>query len=229
MEQLKQVVRGHEQQCVEALFELFRFRSDDYEADTVPVEHGQWGMDLFNPASLKQFGIRAGSGAAAGGIAGLAIDAITGGMSLGAAAVLGATLGALWSSFETHGRRLADVFRGYTELRVHEATLKLLAAREIDLVRALLRRGHASQENIRLKAEAESRRVEWASRPLPDVLVEARIHPEWSRLYSCSPSPPFNPGRSYARAQLADGMCALLTESESMRSIQPRSPSYLQP
>ena len=84
----------------------------------MPVERGQWGMDLFNPASLKQFGIRAGGGAAAGGMAGLAIDAVTGGLSLGAAAVLGATLGALWSSFESHGRRIADVFRGYTELRV---------------------------------------------------------------------------------------------------------------
>ena len=57
MEQLKQAVRGREQQCVAALLELFRFRPDDYEADTVPVERGRWGMDLLNPASLKQFGI----------------------------------------------------------------------------------------------------------------------------------------------------------------------------
>jgi hypothetical protein len=216
MDQLKQAVRGREQQCVQALLELFRFRPDDYEADIVPVEQGQWGMDLFNPVSLKEFGIRAGSGAAAGGIAGLAIDAVTGGMSLGAAAVLGATLGALWSSFETHGRRLADVFRGYTELRVQEATLKLLAAREVDLIQALLRRGHASQDKVRLKAEAESKRAEWVSAPLPDVLLEARIHPEWSRLNDgLTPNAAV---RSQAQGRLADIFMSVLTGPESGRN-----------
>src|SRR5512144_1887305 len=213
MDQLKQAVRGREQQCVQALLELFRFRPDDYEADIVPVEQGQWGMDLFNPVSLKEFGIRAGSGAAAGGIAGLAIDAVTGGMSLGAAAVLGATLGALWSSFETHGRRLADVFRGYTELRVQEATLKLLAAREVDLIQALLRRGHASQDKLRLKAEAETRRAEWGLRPLPDVLLEARIRPEWSRLNDgLTPNAAV---RSQAQGRLSDIFMSVLTGPES--------------
>jgi uncharacterized protein DUF3482/50S ribosome-binding GTPase len=208
MDQLKQAVRERERQCVAALLELFRFRPDDYEADAVPLERGQWGMDLFNPASLKEFGIRAGSGAAAGGIAGLAIDAMTGGMSLGAAAVLGATLGALWGGFATHGRRLADVFRGYTELRVEEATLRLLATREMDLVQALLRRGHASQDKVRLKAEAESKRAEWTSRPLPDVLLEARIRPEWSRLNEHSS--PSDGARSHALRRLADVFTAVL-------------------
>jgi Domain of unknown function (DUF3482)/50S ribosome-binding GTPase len=216
MEQLKEAVRSRERQCVTALFELFRFRPDDYEADAVPVEQGQWGMDLFNPASLKQFGIRAGSGAAAGGIAGLAIDAITGGLSLGAAAVLGATLGALWSSFESHGRRIADVFRGYTELRVQEATLKLLAARELDLTQALLRRGHASQDKLRLKAEDESKRTQWASGPLPDVLLEARVHPEWSRL--STGSTPTGAARSQAPARLADVFMSVLTEPRAATS-----------
>jgi Domain of unknown function (DUF3482) len=183
---------------------------------------------LFNPASLKQFGIRAGSGAAAGGIAGLAIDAITGGMSLGAAAALGATLGALWGSFETHGRRIADVFRGYTELRVQEATLKLLAAREMDLIQALLRRGHASQDKVHLKAEAESKRAEWASRPLPEALLEARIHPDWSRLNDRSPTAQSDPERLRTQARLADTIATLLTGSEPS-SVQPRFPSYLQP
>ena len=212
MEQVRQAVRGREQQCVAALLELFRFRPDDYEADTIPVERGQWGMDLFNPASLRQFGIRAGGGAAAGGMAGLAIDAVTGGLSLGAAAVLGATLGALWSSFESHGRRIADVFRGFTELRVEETTLKLLAAREMELIQALLRRGHASQDRIRLKAAAESKRAEWASGPLPDVLREARIHPQWSRLNESSPAS--DGARSRAQGQLAEELMSVLTGAE---------------
>jgi GTPase Era involved in 16S rRNA processing len=182
VDRLQRTVRRREQDCVDALIEVFRFRADDYEADSVPVERGLWGLDLFNPASLKQFGIRAGGGAAAGGLAGLALDAMTGGLSLGAAAALGATLGAFWGSFESHGRRFADRLRGFTELRLQEPTLRLLAVRQIELVQALLRRGHASQDKIRLQAEAELQRKAWASQRLPDVLLEARVHPEWSRL-----------------------------------------------
>jgi small GTP-binding protein len=212
MEELKQAVRTREQQSVTALLELFRFGPGDYEAESIPVAQGQWGIDLFNPASLRQFGIRAGTGAAAGGIAGLAVDAMTGGLSLGAAAALGATLGALWSSFETHGRRVAEVFRGYTELRVQEATLKLLAARELELIDALLRRGHASQEKIRLAAEADAKRRAWASAPLPDVLQEARVHPEWSRLNDRAPS--LSSDRAAALHRLADVIMGLLAEPD---------------
>ena len=180
---MQQAVREREQACVRALMALFRFRPDDYEADTVPLADGQWGLDLFHPASLKRFGISAGGGAAAGGLAGLAIDALTGGLSLGAAAVLGASVGAVWGSLRSHGERLADVFRGYTRLRVKDETLRLLAVRQIDLVQALLRRGHASQEKVRLAAQAAAGRDPWVKDKLPGVLEEARLHPEWSRLH----------------------------------------------
>jgi small GTP-binding protein len=179
---IKQAVRDREQACVDDLLQLFRFRPDDYEADAVPVEHGRWDLDLFSPAALRRFGIRAGGAAAAGGLAGLAIDAMTGGLSLGAAAALGATLGAAWGGLQEHGRRLADVFRGFTRLRIEDATLRLLAAREIDLVQALLRRGHASQDRIRLQQQALSARKPWATDRLPDGLEAARQHPEWSSL-----------------------------------------------
>lgn len=182
LERLKQIVRQREQRCVSALLDLFRFDEDDYQENALPIRGGQWGPDLFSPASLRDFGIRAGSGAAAGAAAGLAVDAMTGGLSLGAAAVLGATLGALWSSFGSHGRRLVDVFRGYTELRVADETLRLLAARQAELIAALLRRGHASQEKLRLKDEAQARRSVWVSEPLPEEIEDARFHPEWSSL-----------------------------------------------
>ncbi|QBQ54078.1 DUF3482 domain-containing protein [Nitrosococcus wardiae] len=188
MESLKQAVRKREQQCVDDLLELFRFRTDDYESDILPIEEGQWGLDLFSPASLKQFGIRAGSGAAAGGMAGLAVDAMTGGLSLGAAAALGAALGALWSGSRTHGKRLADRLRGFTELRVNEATLRLLAVRQIDLVQALLRRGHASQEKIHLSAKSEVGKKVWMAQKLPDSLEQARLNPSWSRLGNPDPT-----------------------------------------
>jgi hypothetical protein len=188
MESFKQAVRDREQQCVRALLELFRFRLDDYETDVVPIDEGQWGLDLFNPASLRRFGVRAGGGAAAGGMAGLAVDAMTGGLSLGAGAALGATLGALWGSFESHGRRMVDYVRGYTELRVQDATLRLIAVRQIELIQALLRRGHASQDKIRVRGETEATRRAWASTALPEVLQKAKTHPEWSRLSAVSPA-----------------------------------------
>ena len=181
MESLKQTVREREQQCVDALLELYRFRLDDYDIETLPIEDGQWGLDLFNPASMKQFGVRAGGGAAAGGVAGLAIDAVTGGLSLGAGAALGAAIGALLSSSRTHGKRLADRMRGFTELRVSDATLRLLAVRQIELVRALLRRGHASRDKIRLNFKGTEKKA-WMSLKLPLVLETVKVHPTWSRL-----------------------------------------------
>lgn len=179
---LQQVVREREQACVTDLLALFRFRSDDYEADALPIAGGRWGLDLFSPASLKRFGLKAGGGAAAGGLAGLAIDAMTGGLSLGAAAAVGATVGAVWGTVRTHGQRLAHVFRGYTELRIEDETVKLLALRQLELVQALLARGHASQDKVRLAAGAVADRGRWAAEALPEELELARAHPEWSRL-----------------------------------------------
>jgi GTPase Era involved in 16S rRNA processing len=182
MARLEQAVRDHEQRCVDDLLALFRFRPEDYEADVLPIEDGRWGVDLFNPASLKQFGVHAGGGAAAGGLAGLAVDAMVGGLSLGAAAAIGAAIGALWGSAESHGRWLADAVRGYTRLSVADNALRVLMIRELELVRALLRRGHASQDKIRLAVRAEEGRTDWAKRALPEVLDDARLHPDWSHL-----------------------------------------------
>jgi small GTP-binding protein len=220
VERLKEAVRGREQECVAGLLELFRFRADDYEADAIPVADGRWGVDLFSPESLRLFGVRAGSGAAAGGLAGLAIDAMTGGLSLGAAAALGATAGALWSTLQSHGRRLVDVFRGYTRLSVNEQTLRLLALRGLDLVQALLRRGHASQETIRLRARAEADRATWLSGPLPGPLLEARLFPHWSRLHPSNRGMvPADAGRSAARDALTGVLAGLLR-----RPLRPTQP-----
>jgi hypothetical protein len=181
MESLRQLVCDREQQCVDALLELYRFHLDDYAIEALPIENGHWGMDLFNPASMKQFGIHAGGGAAAGGMAGLAVDAMTGGVTLGTGAAIGAAIGALWSSSRTHGKRLADLARGFTELRVNDETLRLLAVRQIELVQALLRRGHASRDKIRIHSKDASKKA-WMRLKLPTVLEKAKVNPAWSRL-----------------------------------------------
>jgi small GTP-binding protein len=179
---LQQLVRDREQACVVDLLALFRFHPNDYEADALPIAGGRWGFDLFSPVSLKRFGLQAGGGAAAGGVAGLAIDAMTGGLSLGAAAAVGATIGAVWGTVRTHGQRLAHVFRGYSELRIQDETLKLLALRQLELVQALLSRGHASQDRVRLAAGVVAGPGRWAAEAVPEELELARAHPEWSRL-----------------------------------------------
>jgi len=216
VESLKQAVRDRERRCVAALLEMYRFRTDDYEADLVPLEGGQWGLDLFSPESLKDFGVRAGGGAVAGGLTGLAVDAMTGGLSLGAAAAIGATIGGLYGTFESHGKRIADTLRGYTALHVQTDTLRLLALRQMRLIHALLRRGHASVDKIQIEAQAKESEKTWASGRLPKELSRAKSHPEWSRLGAEDPS---KIGSDSKRAA-AESELAGVIEAELTRSLE---------
>jgi GTPase Era involved in 16S rRNA processing len=216
VETLKQTVRDREYRCVATLLEMYRFRPDDYEADRVPLDNGQWGLDLFSTESLKQFGVRAGGGAVAGGLTGLAVDAMTGGLSLGAAAAIGATIGGLYGTFESHGRRIVDSLRGYTALRVQDDTLRLLALRQVRLVQALLTRGHASPDKIRIEAQAKESEKTWTSGRLPNGLSRAKSHPEWSRLGAEDPLKiGSDPRRAASETELAG-----LIEAELTRSLE---------
>ena len=84
---------------------------------------------------------------------------------------------------QTHGKRLLHQARGQSELRCDEATLRLLWARQVTLVQALLSRGHASMEPIRMNLRTDDRSLPpSAPRRLPIQLDEARIRPQWSRM-----------------------------------------------
>ena len=182
LDALQRSVRDREQRCVDALLGLFRFRSGDYLSETLPIVDGKWGLDLFSPQSLIEFGFATGEGAATGALAGLAVDAMAGGLTLGSGAAAGAAVGALVGAVHSRGRRVLDGLRGYTNLHVEDATLGVLASRQLSLVRALLRRGHASQDRIRLESiDREANTGSVVKRVLPG-LNEARRRPEWSRL-----------------------------------------------
>lgn len=197
-EKLKQTVRQREQQCVEALLDLHRFHKDDCDPADLPIAQGQWGLDLFSPEAMKQFGIRTGSAAAAGAMAGLALDVMTGGATLGAMAAGGAALGALAGAGQSHGRRLVDRMRGKRELKCDDATIHLLEARQISLIRALLTRGHAAQNKLTIpQAPNESKRLTRLHAPLR----LARTQPAWSRLEGSAGS---NGKRDAARKQLTE-------------------------
>jgi small GTP-binding protein len=63
---LSEDVRRQEQRCVDALLALYRFPSDDVDADTLPLADGRWEHDLFHPETVRDMGVKLGTGAAAG-------------------------------------------------------------------------------------------------------------------------------------------------------------------
>src|SRR3546814_549589 len=124
---------------------------------------------------------------AAGAMAGATLDAFTAGLSLGTATLLGAAAGGLWQGADKLGKRMLGKLKGYQELSVDDAVLRLLALRQLALVQALEERGHAAQKPIEIGSDAiapknQAGREDWRSAKLPDELLEARSQPQWSSL-----------------------------------------------
>ena len=179
MSALQQAIRNREQRCVEALLRLYAFRSEDAAPAQLPLLDGRWGDDLFNPETLKQLGLKVGSGMAAGAAAGAGIDLLVGGLTLGAAAALGALLGGGTQTLRNYGARLKGKLKGQRELSLDDGVLQLLAVRQLQLLSALAQRGHAAQHVIALDAGNTAKHSNAA--PLSS-LRKARAHPEWSAL-----------------------------------------------
>jgi len=213
LETLKQRVRDREQRCVEQLLELHRFRPQDCEPDALPIADGQWGLDLFSPAAVKEFGLQAGGAAAAGALVGLVVDVMTIGTMFGAGTALGAGVGGLIGAGRLHGKRLMDRARGFTELRCDDATLQLLAVRQATLARALLWRGHASQQPVSLKATGGRGFETGAKRKLLAVLAKAKARGQWSRLGTDGASAAISdPARQSAVGEVATLLETLILE-----------------
>lgn len=187
--QLRAQVREREQDCVETLLRLYRFRPGDARSASLPLSDGRWEHDLFHPETLRRMGLSLGSGMAAGAAAGVGIDLLSGGITLGAAAALGALAGGLWQTVGHYRERLLAQLRGHRELSVDDAILRLLALRQLQLLEALEGRGHAATAPIDLDPEADSGvRAErdvvarrWRNASLPEALQRARAHPEWAQ------------------------------------------------
>lgn len=179
MEALRKAVRQREQQCVEALLKLYAFRKDDVSSSDLPLMDGRWGDDLFNPETLKLMGVRVGGGVAAGAAAGAGVDLMVGGVTLGAAALVGAIAGGALSTARSYGGRLLGKFKGRRELTVDDAVLRLLALRQRHLLLALGVRGHAALHSIELTTPQDKT---WRKGKIPEPLSRARAHPQWSTL-----------------------------------------------
>jgi GTPase Era involved in 16S rRNA processing len=194
-EAMQRAVVEREQACVDTLLELYRFGREDYDEAQLPISAGRWRADPFDAETLRHYGIRASGFAAAGAGAGAAVDLGTGGLSLGAGTVTGTVLGASAGLLQSASRRWIDRARGLETLRVEDAVLRLLMARSLELLAALVARGHGNPEPIRPGlARAVDRR-------LPRSIRRARHHPAWSALNDGGGS-----GRDPAVAALADSL-----------------------
>ena len=199
---LKDAVRHRERLAVAALLDLHRFAVDDYLPDDLDFAHGEWQEDAFDPAVLERYGLDAGRALAAGAAAGLAIDLMTGGMTLGAAALTGAGVGLVIDSLRRHGGRLREMASGTANLRVAESTLRLLMARETALLAALLKRGHGARDPIRgAPLDAEE-----PKESLVRLTARARRAPGWSVLSDGVTRPPASAGRRSLIEEIADVM-----------------------
>jgi len=179
IDDLRKAVRQREQRCVEALLKLYAFRPQDAAASDLPLLDGRWGDDLFNPETIKQLGVRVGGGIAAGAAAGAGVDLLVGGVTLGAAALVGAIAGGALQTARSYGGRLLGKLKGQRELTVDDAVLRLLALRQRHLLLALGSRGHAAMDSIKLGTPQDKT---WREGKLPDALQKARAHPQWSSL-----------------------------------------------
>jgi hypothetical protein len=174
-------VRAREQQCLEALLDLYRFTREDIRLHELPIRDGRWENDLFDPDILQLMGMRIGGGAAAGAASGLGIDLMVGGLTMGAATAIGALAGGGYQTLRHYGNRLLGVFGGEQHMRVQDDILALLAWRQIQLLRALEGRGHAATAEHSLaapEADAVADRTPWPG-ALPAPLRQARTRPEW--------------------------------------------------
>ncbi|RTZ43306.1 DUF3482 domain-containing protein [Candidimonas sp. SYP-B2681] len=188
---LRRRVRAREDLCVQGLLKRYNFNSRDFPAHTLPLEGERWGMDLFHPQALKDVGIHVSKGMAAGAMAGATLDVFTAGISLGAATLLGAAAGGIWQGADKLGKRMLGRLKGYQELSVDDPVLRLLALRQLALVTALERRGHAAQGPIQLETASfndpdspagDALTEAWRKKRLPAELLEARSQPRWSSL-----------------------------------------------
>lgn len=174
---LNNSVVEREQLCVERLLSLYRFYPDDIETAALPLIDGKWQLDPFDPVMLQSMGIRVGGGAAAGAAAGAGIDLIAGGMTLGAATLAGALLGGGLQTLRHYGSNLLGMMTGEKNLRVDDAIIRVLAARQAGLILALERRGHAAQQPT---SATMALRPVLNEGELPAELRLARTNPHWA-------------------------------------------------
>ena len=191
LQQMQEAVRQSERAMQNNLLNSYKFYDNAVAA--TPLELQAYQQDPFDPELLKSYGIRTTSGAAAGALLGLGIDAAALGTTLGLGAAIGGIAGGLLSNTSS----IADRITGVKRLYIDPATLTLLATRAIDLLNTLRHRGHAATDATQLIYNGEKSDYRssvddnkdnlvtpWAANKLPSELKKARGKPQWSSLSS---------------------------------------------
>ncbi|MGP9492821.1 DUF3482 domain-containing protein [Psychrobacter sp. AOP7-B1-24] len=191
LEQMQEAVRQSERAMQHNLLNLYKFYDNAVAA--TPLELQAYQQDPFDPELLKSYGIRTTSGAAAGALLGLGVDAAALGMTLGLGTAIGGIAGGLLSNTSS----IADRITGVKRLYIDPATLTLLATRAIDLLTALRHRGHAATDATQLIYNGSKNNSKqddneddnnlvtpWPTNKLPSELKKARGKPQWSSLSS---------------------------------------------
>lgn len=177
---LQNKIREIETKCVIKLLKLYQFRASDLTDNNLDIVGGEWELDLFSLDSLKDFGVSSGGYIAKGAGAGVVVDLAVGGITLGAAAVTGGVLGALWSVTERYYDEIEASVKGARYICLNEETLQVLWFRQSHLLQILQKRGHASFEKIDYQSK------EGAQHALPKkwsyFLRKCRSHPKYSSI-----------------------------------------------
>lgn len=178
LKEMQEAVRQSERAMQEKLLNLYKFY--DNTAVVTPLELSEYQQDPFDPELLKSYGIRTTSGAAAGALLGLGIDAAALGTTLGLGAAIGGLAGGILSNTGT----IADKLAGVKRLFIDPATLTLLATRSLDLLASLRHRGHAANADTPIAELQETSTPPWNPNKMPSELKKARGKPQWSSLTS---------------------------------------------
>lgn len=184
LQQMQEAVRQSERAMQHQLLNSYKFYDNAVAA--TPLELKAYQQDPFDAELLKSYGIRTTSGAAAGALLGLGIDAAALGTTLGLGTALGGIAGGLLSNTGS----IADRLSGVKRLYIDPATLTLLATRAIDLHMALRHRGHAATDATQMSYsnnhsnddDNPESMTPWSTHKLPSELKKARSKPQWSSL-----------------------------------------------
>jgi hypothetical protein len=175
VQDMQHFVRKAEQRALKDLLAIFSFDHVDVKLQQLPVQDGQWKLDVFSPATIKAFGLNAGSSALTGAAAGAGVDLMVGGLSLGAATVVGAAIGAGVATARRYKQELKAAWGGSKWLCVDDTTVTLLFLRQRELLHRLVRRGHAAQGEMSIGESAgKSIPKDWTK-----TVDQMRKYPEW--------------------------------------------------
>ncbi|WP_243834643.1 GTPase/DUF3482 domain-containing protein [Psychromonas algarum] len=179
-EHLQTAIRSLESQTLSQLLALYQFKQQDIDQYDLPIEQGEWELDLFSSDNLQEFGIKVTSNFVKGAGVGVAVDIFAAGMTLGAAAMTGGVMGALWGVKQRYYDEIEASIKGHRYLCADDLTLHVLWARQLSLLSALQQRGHASVNKLSLQHLDSNKDIlpkywsKWLSR--------ARQHPQWVTL-----------------------------------------------